>query len=157
MIENSENVSETTFENTDTTETAVTDTVDEIVPDNTEKKNQPKLRRGRPRKNPSGYLSRPKKITVVKTADEVGIDSLNVLLRCAMLTGSVKFSYKSKRNRIINTTGTLHTAKIPDREIAGDRVPKDNNMCVFYDVRHGIYRQFPQDGLISVQVKEVVK
>lgn len=72
----------------------------------------------------------------------------------AMQTRVVKFTYKNEKGRIITTTGTLDVKRIPVglRVIKGRSVPRNNDMIVFYDTRHGQYRP-----LFKVNIIEIIK
>lgn len=61
----------------------------------------------------------------------------------AMKQGNVKFSFINNHGKTITTTGTLKMDRVPtQRKVEGSKIAKHSNMCVFYDVRHGVWRQF---------------
>lgn len=90
----------------------------------------------------------------VMSVDEYGAEMLHKHLVKEMKTMNIRFSYDNGRGRIITTTGTLNKNSIPDyKKIPGRSEPKKDGFTVYYDVRHGIYRQFPDDKLIAINLK----
>ena len=71
----------------------------------------------------------------------------------AMKDSAVKFTFINERGLQSTTTGTLDKERFPKtRMVAGTLNPKNENMFSFYDIRHGVFRQFEQDKLISIDV-----
>lgn len=67
-----------------------------------------------------------------------------------MQTGNVKFVFMNRGKRIV-TTGTLRTHKIPtNRKVEGSRIRKTEDAVIFYDVRHGVYRQFNKNNVLEI-------
>lgn len=76
--------------------------------------------------------------------------SANELIK-AMKRGNVKFTFLNRRGKAITTTGTLNFDKVPtNRKVEGSKQSKNTNMCVFYDVRHGVYRQFDKTKVMEI-------
>ena len=117
----------------------------------------PKKQRGRPRKvtvpNPNEPIKRSQ--LPMLTIQDMSADKLREQLIKYMKERNVKFSYKNDRERIVTTTGTLRLENAPEnkRKVEGRKTPKSDNRTVFYDVRHGIFRQFDNDSIVAVNVK----
>lgn len=64
---------------------------------------------------------------------------------------NVKFTFKNHRGKLITTTGTLRMEKVPtNRKVEGRKTAKNKNSQVFYDVRHGVYRSYIKENLVSI-------
>ena len=65
---------------------------------------------------------------------------------------NVKFTFDNGRGKLITTTGTLRLKeKVPvNRKVEGRKTPKMENNIVFYDVRHGVYRQFDKNKVTEI-------
>lgn len=67
-----------------------------------------------------------------------------------MMSGNVQFVFMNRGKRIV-TTGTLRPNKIPtNRKVEGSRIRKTEDYVVFYDVRHGVYRQFNKNNVLEI-------
>lgn len=81
------------------------------------------------------------------------VDTKDLLAR--MKKGNVKFTFRNNKGRECTTTGTLRMEKVPsNRKVQGKQDKRNDNMCVFYDVRHGVYRQFDLNSVVSVYNKK---
>lgn len=95
-----------------------------------------------------------------KAKQQLANNTLSLGYKCieAMKTGNVKFTFINIHGNKITTTGTLNFDKVPtNRKVEGSKHAKHNNMCVFYDVRHGVYRQFDINkvtDIISTHIKK---
>lgn len=68
-----------------------------------------------------------------------------------MANNNVRFSYKNQKGKVIVTVGTTRFERVPKaRIVQGSRKCKAGN-TLFYDVRHGVYRQFNPDTVIEIQ------
>lgn len=68
-----------------------------------------------------------------------------------MTAGNVKFTFRNAKGKEITTTGTLIKDRIPtNRTVQGRKTAKDENTQVFYDVRHGVYRSYKKDQLVTI-------
>lgn len=68
-----------------------------------------------------------------------------------MRTRNVKFQFLNRHGKVITTTGTLVMSKVPtNRKVEGSQTPKDSQHIVFYDVRHGVFRQFDTRKVVAV-------
>lgn len=68
-----------------------------------------------------------------------------------MKAGNVKFTFRNAKGKEITTTGTLIKDRIPtNRTVQGRKTSKDENVQVFYDVRHGVYRSYKKDQLVAI-------
>ena len=67
---------------------------------------------------------------------------------------NVKFRFENRGKSIV-TTGTLMLTKAPTgkRKVEGSQKPKNDNMVIFYDVRHGVYRQFDRNKVLEILSK----
>ena len=71
-----------------------------------------------------------------------------------MKKGNVKFTFRNNKGKEITTTGTLMMEKVPtNRKVEGKKTAKSENMTVFYDVRHGVYRQFEAGKVVNIMTK----
>lgn len=81
--------------------------------------------------------------------------SLYDTLMAKMKSGNVKFTYKNNKGQNITTTGTMQMNKVPTtRKVEGKKTAKNENMTVFYDVRHGVYRQFDKNCIVAIVEKK---
>lgn len=86
--------------------------------------------------------------------DNVASDALLKVLMKNMKNGNVKFTFKNRNGKFITTTGTLRFNKVPtNRKVEGRKSPKNDDMILFYDVRHGVYRQFNKNNIIEILSK----
>lgn len=68
-----------------------------------------------------------------------------------MTAGNVKFTFRNAKGKEITTTGTLIKEHIPtNRVVQGRKTAKDENTQVFYDVRHGVYRSYKKDQIVTI-------
>ena len=68
-----------------------------------------------------------------------------------MMTKRVKFTFVNRQGKTITTTGTLVKDYIPtDRKVEGSKKPKSENHVVYYDARHGVYRQFEKNKVVAI-------
>lgn len=68
-----------------------------------------------------------------------------------MKTANVRFAYKNNKDNVIVTVGTLRFDRVPTaRKVQGSQKVRRNN-TLFYDVRHGVYRQFNPDNTVEIQ------
>lgn len=68
-----------------------------------------------------------------------------------MMTKRVKFTFINRQGKTITTTGTLVETYIPTgRKVEGSRKPKSENHVVYYDARHGVYRQFEKSKVVAI-------
>ena len=73
-----------------------------------------------------------------------------------MSKGAVRFTFINKRGNEATTTGTLIMDRVPKtRKVDGRRTAENPNMLAFYDIRHGIFRTFEKDKLISIDKAEL--
>ena len=80
--------------------------------------------------------------------------SLDSKLIEMMKKGNVKFTFRNNKGKEITTTGTLQMEKVPtNRKVEGKKTAKSENMTVFYDVRHGVYRQFEAGKIVNIMTK----
>ena len=80
--------------------------------------------------------------------------SLDSKLIEMMKKGNVKFTFRNNKGKEITTTGTLQMEKVPtNRKVEGKKTAKSENMTVFYDVRHGVYRQFEAGKIVNILTK----
>lgn len=80
--------------------------------------------------------------------------SLDSKLIEMMKKGNVKFTFRNNKGKEITTTGTLQMEKVPtNRKVEGKKTAKSENMTVFYDVRHGVYRQFEVGKIVNILTK----
>lgn len=78
-------------------------------------------------------------------------DVLSQQLIAQMMTKRVKFTFINKHGKTITTTGTLVKNYIPTgRKVEGSRKPKSENHVVYYDARHGVYRQFEKSKVVAI-------
>lgn len=69
----------------------------------------------------------------------------------AMSNNNVRFSYKNRKGKVIVTVGTTRFDRVPTaRIVQGSRKCKPGN-TLFYDVRHGVYRQFDPNTVTEIQ------
>lgn len=81
-------------------------------------------------------------------------DNMSSELINRMKTGNVKFTFRNNKGRECTTTGTLRMEKVPtNRPVEGKKDKRNDNMCVFYDVRHGVYRQFDMNNVVRIHTK----
>ena len=67
---------------------------------------------------------------------------------------NVKFTFQNAKGKNITTTGTLRMEKVPtNRKVEGKRDARNDNMVVFYDVRHGVMRQYDATKVVSILSK----
>lgn len=79
------------------------------------------------------------------------VRSLGDQLIAKMRRGVVEFTYLNAQGKEIHTKGTLIRSKVPtNRKVAGAVKPKTPEMVVFYDVLHGVHRQFNRNQVISI-------
>ena len=71
-----------------------------------------------------------------------------------MQNGNVKFRFENRGKSIV-TTGTLMLTKAPTnkRKVEGSQKTKNDNMVIFYDIRHGVYRQFDRNKVQEILSK----
>ena len=73
-------------------------------------------------------------------------------LLAKMRKGYVQFTFINRHGKQITTTGTLDMSRVPTtRKVEGSQKPKSENNVVFYDGRHGVYRQFDATKLVSMK------
>ena len=78
-------------------------------------------------------------------------DDLSQQLVAQMMTKRVKFTFINRQGKTITTTGTLVKNYIPTgRKVEGSRKPKSENHVVYYDARHGVYRQFEKSKVVAI-------
>lgn len=88
--------------------------------------------------------------TPVNVTTPVNMD-MHAELVAKMTTGNVKFTFKNAKGKFITTTGTLDMSKVPtNRPVHGRKEADNENVQVFYDVRHGVYRSYQKDMLVSI-------
>lgn len=81
-----------------------------------------------------------------------GTDKLADQLMAKMKTGYVQFTFVNRHGKQITTTGTLDMSRVPvTRKVEGSQKPKSENNVVFYDGRHGVYRQFDRTKVVSMK------
>lgn len=81
------------------------------------------------------------------------VDTNELLSR--MKKGNVKFTFRNNKGRECTTTGTLRMEKVPtNRKVEGKQSKRSDNMVVFYDVRHGVYRQFDMNNVVRIHNKK---
>ena len=62
------------------------------------------------------------------------------------------FPQENRHGKQITTTGTLDMSRVPvTRKVEGSKKPKSENNVVFYDGRHGVYRQFDRTKVVSMK------
>lgn len=101
-------------------------------------------------------VGRPKK-SVAETTEHAmlltatAVDDLGKKLIAKMRRGNVKFTFINRLGKEITTMGTLIKSKIPTtRKVAGATKPRDKEYVVFYDVLHGVRRQFNRNQVVAV-------
>lgn len=117
------------------------------VKNKTTKNAAPKANRsvGRPKKT----LAQTTQQAMMLTAETV--DDLGKKLIAKMRRGNVKFTFINRLGKEITTMGTLIKSKIPTtRKVAGATKPRDKEYVVFYDVLHGVRRQFNRNQVVAV-------
>ena len=68
-----------------------------------------------------------------------------------MSVRDVKFIYINERGQKIKTSGTLVETRIPtNRIVQGRKQPKNDDMIVYYDTRHGQYRPLKKNNVVSI-------
>lgn len=93
-------------------------------------------------------LTAPKEEAVSSTVDTTDLIS-------RMKKGNVKFTFRNNKGRECTTTGTLRMEKVPtNRKVEGKKNQRNDNMVVFYDVRHGVYRQFDMNNVVRIHNKK---
>lgn len=68
-----------------------------------------------------------------------------------MRRGAVQFTFINRLGKHITTVGTLIKERIPTtRKVAGAVKPKDKDHVVFYDLKHGVRRQFNRNQVVAI-------
>lgn len=68
-----------------------------------------------------------------------------------MKSCNVRFTFSNRHGRNITTTGTLMMEKVPtNRKVEGKKKAWKPDTIVFYDVRHGVYRQCTKASVVSI-------
>lgn len=100
---------------------------------------------GRPKKS----ITETTQAAMMLTAETV--DDLGKKLIAKMRRGNVKFTFINRLGKQITTMGTLIKSKVPTtRKVAGATKPRDKEYVVFYDVLHGVRRQFNRNQVVAV-------
>lgn len=81
-------------------------------------------------------------------------EDMAAVLRNMMLKQNVKFTFKNAKGKEVTTTGTLRMEKVPTtRKVEGKKDARHDNMVVFYDVRHGVMRQYDVNKVVAIHTK----
>ena len=99
----------------------------------------------------SHKLSQKDAFAMAKEQLEKTHNSLGAEVIRQMKEGNVKFTF-TNNGKTITTTGTLRPdyAPLHKRRVYGRREPLSENNVVFYDVRHGVFRQFNKNNVINI-------
>ena len=109
-----------------------------------------KQRRGRKTKNPGDFPA-PESFHVATMDDSNPKAPLYNCLISEMEKRNVRFVYTNSKGEKISTIGTLRTSEVPTtRKVNGRLTPRKETNTVFYDVRHGIYRQFDIETVVEI-------
>lgn len=96
-------------------------------------------------------ISKKEAYQLAKKQLEQNNDDLATALVARMQQGYVKFTFTNSKGKQITTTGTLDMTRVPTtRKVEGSQKPKSESHVVFYDGRHGVYRQFDKSNLVAV-------
>lgn len=103
-------------------------------------------------------VSQKEAFAMAKAQLETPVSETNVdmaaMLRNMMLKQNVKFTFKNAKGKEITTTGTLRMEKVPTtRKVEGKKEARHDNMVVFYDVRHGVMRQYDATKVVAIHSK----
>lgn len=92
----------------------------------------------------------------VNSANPVAPTGLTERLESAMKAGNVRFSFLNEKGKLITTVGTTRPEAVPTtRKVDGKKDARSADMRVFYDVRHGIYRQFNVNKVVGITTEAV--
>lgn len=98
----------------------------------------------------------PATTSPVNSANPVASPELTERLEAAMKAGNVRFSFLNEKGKLITTVGTMRPEAVPTtRKVDGKKDARSADMRVFYDVRHGIYRQFNVNKVVGITTEAV--
>lgn len=81
----------------------------------------------------------------------VNSTDLGKKLIAKMRRGAVQFTFINRLGKQITTVGTLIKERIPTtRKVAGAIKARDKDHVVFYDLKHGVRRQFNRNQVVAI-------